>query len=145
MIRGTFSLKARIFGLASLFFLVIAGLALAVDKSPLDATSDCMNMDQTTADRNVCLGQARNGLEAELDKAYNDLMVVTDTPRAKEALKASQRQWLKYRDAELAYFRAVFDMEGTIWASVAGQKINELYMTRISELRSYSTMTDMAD
>jgi uncharacterized protein YecT (DUF1311 family) len=41
-------------------------------------------------------------LDAELNRAYGELSRALEAP-ARQALQASQRQWLRWRDAELAF------------------------------------------
>ncbi|GAB3672970.1 lysozyme inhibitor LprI family protein [Salinisphaera aquimarina] len=77
-------------------------------------------------------------LDNELNAAYRKLMTRL-SPEQKSALRASQRQWLKYRDAEYAFLNQAFTRESHGSSSVltVGSARNALVYERVEELWSY--------
>jgi len=112
--------------LKSVFLLLLAGCALpAFAESPavkIDAElKQCQNEAQTTIDSSECYRQAMTAWDKELNTQYQALL--KDNPESvRKALRASQRQWIKYKDsyneATNEYYR---QEQGTIWGIIAAQ------------------------
>jgi len=70
---------------------------------------DCRNaMDQSTMNR--CADQAYRAADAKLNAAYGKLMAAQSDDGFKAKLKAAQRAWISFRDAECTFETA--DNEG---------------------------------
>lgn len=117
----------------------------AADKNPIDATLDaCLEKNGTTIGMRQCLDQAYKAWDGELNAAYKNVMASL-SPEAKAALKTAQRNWIAFKDAELAFYRSVFaSTDGTIWPVVESRYVIDLFRKRAIELRCSATMTDMA-
>jgi len=119
--------------------------ALAADKSPIDAALDtCLEQNQTTAGMAQCLDQAFTAWDGELNAAYKAAMAGL-APEAKTALRTAQRDWVAFKDAQIAFFRSMLaHQDGTIWPLVASRQAIDLVRKRAVELRCYAKMTDLA-
>ena len=80
--------------------------------------------------------------DKEMNKLYQQLMNRLSKPSQKK-LRASQRAWLKYRDAAYAYeIEWNGPCEGTICPLLENQTLTELTNQRIERLQSYVSCTD---
>jgi uncharacterized protein YecT (DUF1311 family) len=101
-----------------------------VEQKLADAANDAEFQSAATA--------SRVALEAELNAAYSQLLRALPE-KSKTALRASQRQWLLFRQAETTFI----DAHWTIQQSGTSSKIsrvllqNQLVKDRILELLSY--------
>ena len=112
--------------LKPVFFLLLASCSLPVfaesPASKIDAQLEaCQNKAQTTLDSSECYSQAMAAWDSELNTQYQALL--KDNPeKVRNALRASQRQWIKYKDsyneATNAYYR---QEQGTIWGIIAAE------------------------
>jgi uncharacterized protein YecT (DUF1311 family) len=66
--------------------------------------------DAAGGNSSVELGAQAEFLDAELNRAYRELMARLPEP-AREALRDSQRAWLKHRDAEAAFATTLWTRE----------------------------------
>jgi len=121
------------------------GSALAADSHPIDtALQSCMDHNSTTVGMRQCQAQALADWDAALNTAYTQLMA-SQSPEAKTALRTAQRQWIAFRDAQIAYFKTVFDkMDGTIWPMIELQYSTDLSRKRAIQLYCYTKMTNLA-
>ena len=121
-----------------------SGAALA-GTHPIDAALEkCRQKNQDTASRNQCTTQALKQWDQELNKAYTSLMAALPAP-SQEPLRAAEREWINYRDAEIKFLNARFASEqGTLWPSVEAGQILDLTRKRAIQLRCFAKMTDMA-
>ena len=93
---------------------------------------------QTTAAMSEAYVAMAEALDRELNTAYRQLMArLSDEQQA--ALRASQRQWLKYRDAEFAFLNETFTRQshGSSVVLTVGGARNALVYERVEELWSY--------
>lgn len=110
----------RILAVVSLI-LAAAGLALAQDEpDPIDVVwEDCAfggegpDAEQMLA----CHLEAHRAWDLAMAEAYEDLLRRLKQP-SRELLAASQRQWVAFRDAELALWRAQAERSGDLNAEV---------------------------
>lgn len=112
--------------LKPVFFLLLASCALPVfAESPagkIDSQLEkCQSEAHTTIDSSECYSQAMAAWDRELNTQYQALL--KDNPEnVRNALRASQRQWIKYKDAyhEAAneYYR---QEQGTLWGIIAAE------------------------
>lgn len=99
-IRG----RWRCTALASIIPLALARPVLAANPDPIDATLDaCLTAasGQTTAGMVTCTVTATGAWDKRLNEAYQKAMAALDAP-SRELLRASQRKWLAFREAERA-------------------------------------------
>ena len=86
------------------------------------AQVNCFDKAQTQADLNSCAGDEYAAADAELNRVYKQILEkYKDEPKFIAKLRAAQRAWLTYRDAELdakfphadeksAYYGSIFPM-----------------------------------
>ena len=80
--------------------------------------------------------------DEELNVQYR-LLSQKIRPEALQALRASQRLWIKYRDAEIAAAQALgrelseINGGGTIWSVITAERVLHLTRTRTLELQAY--------
>lgn len=100
-------------------------------------TDDCMEKDGSTAGMSECMNQAYQLWDAELNKIYNQLRTLLK-PDAKDALKTSQLEWIKFRDAEFVLSDKIYsELQGTMYIPMrAGDRV-EIVRKRTLELGSY--------
>lgn len=93
---------------------------------------------QTTADMSQASVAEAKALDQELNTAYQKLMHRL-SPAQQSALRASQRRWLKYRDAEFAFLNKTFTRQshGTSSVLTVGHARNALVYERAEELWGY--------
>jgi uncharacterized protein YecT (DUF1311 family) len=66
------------------------------------AQVNCFDKAQTQADLNSCAGEEYAAADAELNRVYKQILEkYRDEPKFIAKLRAAQRAWLTYRDAEL--------------------------------------------
>ncbi len=136
--------------LVLIVFSGVAGLsgpdrpALAAGTSPIDtALETCLEQNQTTAGMAQCLDQAFTAWDGELNAAYKAVMAGLP-PEAKTALRTAQRDWVAFKDAQIASFRSMLaPQDGTIWPLVASRYAIDLVRKRAVELRCFAIMSDM--
>jgi len=91
-------------------------------REDIDSTLDkCKQEAISTIDSHHCYVAATYEWDSELQKQYNLLM--EDQPEnVRIALRNSQRQWIKYRDAYNQGIEAFYQKkEGTIWSLIAAE------------------------
>jgi uncharacterized protein YecT (DUF1311 family) len=107
---------------------------------PIDAAlSQCLDAPdgQSTQGMVECLGTAYDSWDAALNKEYGSLMDSLE-PAQKSALKASQRQWIAYRDSEQKFLQTLVTPDaGTIMRVTTNQAMVEMVKARVLLLRSY--------
>jgi len=78
------------------------------------AASKCKEEHATTVGIKKCKLLELQAWDAELNRAYNNL-----GGKNNEKLKATQREWIKYRDAQIEYLSAEYGRrDGTIWGLI---------------------------
>lgn len=92
---------------------------------------------QNTLGITDCDIQAEEEWDKELNKVYNTLMKKLK-PKGKEALKTSQKVWLKFRDQEYAAIDAMFSgHDGSIWVNVRSSLSMKVVRNRVLVLEDY--------
>ncbi|MDR3323946.1 MAG: lysozyme inhibitor LprI family protein [Zoogloeaceae bacterium] len=92
----------------------------------------CMNKAATTVDTLDCIGAETERQDKRLNKAYKSLQ---NTER-KKTLQDAQRAWLKYREANCAFY---YDPEGGTLATVEGSDcFMSMTARRANELEALS-------
>jgi uncharacterized protein YecT (DUF1311 family) len=130
----------------TLFGLIATGLSLASpithgeEKHSIDIKTDaCLGMEKnyTTMGMVECMAESEKQWDAELNRVYKALRSKLNA-KAKQQLKTAQRQWLKYRDAEMETIKAIYlSMDGTMWMVVATGARAEIVKKRALILTGY--------
>jgi uncharacterized protein YecT (DUF1311 family) len=111
------------------------------DEDPIDAAlSQCLDAPDGQSTQGIveCLGTAYEAWDGALNEAYKGLMDTLE-PAQKDALKASQRQWVSYRDGEQKFLQTLVTPEaGTIVRVTTNQAMVDMVRARVLLLRSYS-------
>ncbi|NJL59517.1 MAG: DUF1311 domain-containing protein [Desulfobacteraceae bacterium] len=96
-----------------------------------------MEKDSSTAGMSECMNQAYQLWDAELNKVYNQLKALLK-PDVQAALRASQLEWIKFRDSEFALSDKIYsELQGTMYIPMrAGDRV-EIVRKRTLELGSY--------
>jgi uncharacterized protein YecT (DUF1311 family) len=98
-----------------LFILPVKGFSEEKEKKhPIDVWLEkCMEKENyTTAGMLNCSSQALDKWDKELNRVYKELIKKL-SPEEKELLKQSQRQWIKFRDAEFKWISGLYLGIGT--------------------------------
>ncbi len=110
------------------------------EEHPIDiAWKHCHSLDSnwTTYGMTGCELAASEKWDNELNRYYK-LLSKLMTEEQLELLKASQRQWIMFRDKELDFSsKMYYDMQGTMWGTVSASRQRSLNRTRTLELKSY--------
>jgi uncharacterized protein YecT (DUF1311 family) len=130
-----------------IIFALIAPMALMAQTEtthPIDsALSSCLDIHETTLGMVECFATAQEQWDAELNRAYNELMKLLDTS-SKENLRRSQREWIQFRDQEMEFMNNWYGrMDGTLWKIVAAERKAEFVKRRALALQSYIDSIDM--
>jgi len=107
-------------------------------KDPIDLEIDkMMDKDPSTQGVIVATDKGTQLWDAEMNKAYNDLMKkLPEKERA--ALKKSQVAWLAYRDANTGLVTTVYGhAQGTMYLPMAHDEALERVKARTLQLRNY--------
>lgn len=114
--------------------------AQAEEKHPIDKECEkCHSIEanQTTMGMIDCEAKAAASWDKELNKNYNALLK-TLSKAEQEKLRASQRKWIAYRDAELDFSNTMYrNRDGSMWGIVAASRHREITRTRALELKMY--------
>lgn len=112
----------------------------ASEKDPIDAKLDaCLASEdgQTTQGMVECLDAAYRAWDGALNAAYQALSKALD-PASFDLLKASQKKWLAFRDAEQAFMRGPWTEDrGTLIRVTLNQANVEMVRARVLQLRGY--------
>lgn len=104
------------------------------DRHPIDLlVRRCLDLDETTSAIIGCYVMGREHWDKELNRVYAALLASLDEDH-KGPVRAAQRQWLKFRDAEFAALDAVYDRDGTLWRIVGSKRRTELVRERVQTL-----------
>ncbi len=107
-------------------------------KHPIDkALEDCIAKDSSTAGMTNCTYKAQEMWDQELNKVYNGLASRLEG-EGKEALKAAQLEWMKYRDTEYKLIDAIYSpLKGTMYIPMRASERMEIVKKRAMELRGH--------
>lgn len=96
-----------------------------------------IDKDGSTAGMTDAAEQAYKDWDKELNRFYNALMSQLEAPEA-AALKASQIQWLKFRDAEFKQIDKLYGtMDGTMYYPMRVESRVRIVRDRANELITY--------
>lgn len=107
------------------------------EKHPIDVWLEkCIEKDSSTLGKIECSDKAYDMWDKELNKVYQKLMKKLSS-KERELLKESQKQWLKFRDAEFRFIDGLFLGYGTV---VNVEKVDQKYeflKARVLQLQEY--------
>jgi uncharacterized protein YecT (DUF1311 family) len=106
---------------------LIGAAAFAFAGEPEEAEQSC---DGSTYEIVECQKAKLSVLDKRLNAAYQKVLSLAQ-PKQKEQLRAAQRQWLKFRDADCEYYELG---EGTIARIEGGECMLNLTRARAREL-----------
>ncbi|WP_159473506.1 lysozyme inhibitor LprI family protein [Chryseobacterium sp. 18068] len=130
--------------LVSLLFIFLSVSVFSQNKNQQEnfidiEESNCFDkQDISNAEMRKCSIKARESWDKELNKYYN--LLSTKLPKdAFEILKASQKEWIIYRDKEFKFItKFYFEVkEGTMWYNIAENKKKEIVKNRALGLQMY--------
>jgi len=92
---------------------------------PIDVANDaCQQDDSSTLGISGCLAEATARWDRQLNLNYQRLLGRLDAEK-QAPVKAAQRAWLAWRDAQFAAISATYQREGTMWGLVsAGHRLD---------------------
>jgi uncharacterized protein YecT (DUF1311 family) len=104
----------------------------------LAAMDECMDGEGSTRGMDSCLGQAYKDYDKLLNQIYQLALAASDKP-TKSALRASEKKWLAFREAEAkaqdAYWHA--EPRGSVMGIAIGYQQLTAIRERIAELMMY--------
>ena len=130
--------------LVSLLFIFLSVSIFSQNKNQQENVIDieeskCFDkQDISNAEIRKCTIKARDSWDKELNKFYN--LFASKLPKdVFEILKASQKEWIIYRDKEFKFItKFYFEVkEGTMWYNIAENKKKEIVKNRALELQMY--------
>ena len=88
--------------------IAVVFIILFIQSSPARAQeSDCWKSAQTQRDMEACAGSDFKNADVRMNSLYRQLLAKYKTePKAIAKIRAAQRTWLKYRDAQLDSYYA---------------------------------------
>lgn len=104
----------------------------AIAAPPLYEEKDCGG-EATQIELNICSGSNLRAADAALNRLYARLMAEAGTDKA--ALKAAERAWVAYRDAECAFTVGPREGGGTVWPLEMNGCLQRKTDARLRELR----------
>lgn len=107
------------------------------EQHPIEAElSRCMETPEgmSTHGMRACLGAASAAWDQELNRIWAELMRELPAP-ARESLRAAQRKWIAFRDAELtALMDAYGAMQGSMYLLMHADAVSSLTRDRVRQL-----------
>ncbi|RDS85478.1 lysozyme inhibitor LprI family protein [Dyella psychrodurans] len=146
--------------LTTLLWMAVSALALsgtatagtapvsAATAAPAPSSDACMNSAQSQSDMTACAMKGLNAADKELNQVYQQVL----KKYAKDAvfvakLKAAQKAWLAFRDAELAARFPDSDKShyGSVYPMCADNELEAMTRKRTEELRAWLKGTEEGD
>lgn len=115
----------------------VAGPAIAED-DPIDIQlGACLDSpDGMTQGMVECIGTAYEAWDKALNAAYGSLMASL-SPEEAELLRAAQREWIKFRDAESEFLGSLLTPDrGSMMRITVNEMMSGLVKDRVLQLRS---------
>ena len=131
----------------NLLFIFVAGLSPQLVSAQEPATHPiekaleaCIDKNGSTAGMVRCEDEAYKMWDKELNKKYLALTAKLP-PRARASLKASQLEWLKYRDLEFKLIDSIYEtFQGTMYIPMHLDRKKSVIKSRAEELAHYLGM-----
>lgn len=97
----------------------------------------CLDKNQTTAGMVECADKAYRAWDKEMNAVYNKLMA-NFVGEDRQTLKATQFEWLKFRDAEFKMLEQFFSkIQGSMYRPIAVDRRVEIVKQRAQQLQAY--------
>lgn len=118
-------------------------MASTVNDSIGATLEKCLGNDSTTSHQVDCAYQAYDSWDVELNKNYR-LILAKLGPKERDAIMASQRNWLVYRDSEFAAIDAIYynNLEGTMYNAMRILDRTSIVEQRANQLKGYLSLLD---
>ncbi|MBZ5488765.1 DUF1311 domain-containing protein [Halomonas aquamarina] len=117
--------------------LLCAGVVLLVASSLVIAGDECENASTQQA-LTACAGQAYQAADDTLNEAYQSLVKrLENNDLSLEKLRAAQRKWIGFRDAECAFESSAVE-GGSAQPMVRNGCLETLTRARTEQLREYA-------
>jgi uncharacterized protein YecT (DUF1311 family) len=122
----------------ALTILLLAVSLAAQETHEIDrAHAACLEKAHTTVQMTECSGAARDQWDAELNKNYKELLGALK-PAAKLSLRFAQKEWMRFRDAEIKNIGAIYGtLQGTVYIPMRAESAMEIVRARAMQLRQY--------
>ncbi len=125
-----------------LLSLLLSFPALAADQDPLDAALDaCLAKPEGSSTPGMvdCTNDAIRAWDKRLNEVYQQVMAELD-PKSRELLRASQRRWVAFREAEHEAMEGPWRQDkGTIIRVLTVSADLSAIKERVQELQLYGT------
>jgi uncharacterized protein YecT (DUF1311 family) len=129
--------------LSSLLFTVFQCHAQTVKEDRIDEDYDkCLAVDTSYATICDCAFIAYGKWDKEMDHTYDKLLKTLKKDKDKTSLKASQKAWIAYREAEFNTYNNIFNLPGNKWCGVRQDGRIEIVRARTLQLRTYIESLD---
>jgi uncharacterized protein YecT (DUF1311 family) len=123
-----------------LLLLLLPAVAMAQEQTvyPIDKTLEaCTDKNPSTNGTIQCTARAQEMWDKELNRNYNGLLGQLN-PQGKQALKAAQLDWLKYRDAEFKLIDNLYsNLQGTMYLPMLAWDQMSVVWKRALALKAY--------
>lgn len=95
------------------------------ERHPIDVANEaCQRENDTTLGMGSCLGEAMERWDRQLNINYQRLLGLLDADK-QAPVKAAQRAWIAWRDAQFEAITTVHQREGSVWGLVStGRRID---------------------
>jgi uncharacterized protein YecT (DUF1311 family) len=112
---------------------ILSGL----QKHPIDLiTEKCLEDNQSTQGMVECYDGGYGLWDKELNRSYSGLMASLNDEQRK-AVQEAQRQWLKFRDAQIIAIGAISNRDGTIGRIVSAEHVMNLIKEQAQRLNRF--------
>lgn len=112
---------------------VLAAALLVVLSTP--ARAACVRNADGVFEDVACASDAYAKADKQLNLVYQQLLKQSDE-EAQKKLRAAQRAWLAYRDANASFVYAI-EGDGSAGRMVAANQLEQATLARVKELRSW--------
>lgn len=120
--------------------MLIPALALCREarEHPIDLhVNKCMEKDPSTHGTIACVNEGAEKWDAELNRAYGELMKLLDRD-GKAKLRSAQREWITFRDRHYDFIDAFYSkLSGTMYLQIRAADRLEIIRKRALALSSY--------
>ena len=115
-------------------FVLLATLAVSRAAPAQGFSPSACGAEQSQPALNDCAWRRYQAADAELNRVYR-VVLAADTGAVAAALRAAQRAWVRFRDAQCAYVAARYD-GGSMQPMQQGACLEEVTRARIGQLRA---------
>ena len=121
-----------------LFFSFVQGHAQTIKEDRIDEEyGKCLQKDTAYANICDCAFVAFGKWNKEMDKTYDKLLRNLKKEKDRTALKAAQRAWVTYKEAEFNTYNNIYNLPGNKWCTLRQDGRIAIVKTRTLQLRQY--------